>query len=93
LRELVDLQAGDIIPIDMPETIRFTANTIPLFETKLGQCGDSLALRVERPVKNINRDIGDMKSRLLGMRTKNREEKALEAMSEAMKEAQESKDE
>jgi flagellar motor switch protein FliM len=93
LRELVDLQAGDIIPIDMPETIRFTANTIPLFETKLGQCGDSLALRVERPLKNINRDIGDMKSRLLGMRTKNREEKALEAMSEAMKEAQESKDE
>lgn len=93
LGELVDLQAGDIIPIDMPETIKFTANTIPLFETKLGQCGDSLALRVERPVKNINRDIGDMKSRLLGMRTKNREEKALEAMSEAMKEAQESKDE
>lgn len=93
LKDLVDLQAGDIIPIDLPETIRFTANSIPLFETKLGQCGENLALKVERPVKKMNRDIGDMKSRLLGMRTKNREEKALEAMNEAMKEAQESKDE
>lgn len=93
LRELVDLQPGDVIPIDYPEAIRFTANTIPLFETKLGQVGDRLALKVLRPVPNVNRDIGDMKSRLLGLRTKNRQEKALEAMSEALKDEQEPKDE
>ncbi|WP_196158006.1 flagellar motor switch protein FliM [Reinekea sp. G2M2-21] len=93
LKELVNLQAGDIIPIDLPETIKFTANSIPLFETTLGQCGENLALRVERPVRRPNRDIGDMKSRLLGMRTRHREEKALEAMSEAMKEVQETKNE
>jgi len=91
LKELVDLQAGDIIPIDMPDNITLTANTIPLFETKLGQSGENLALRVEKPTRKISSDIGDMKTRLLGLRTKNREEKALEAMSEAMK--QENKDE
>jgi flagellar motor switch protein FliM len=86
LKELVDLQAGDIIPIDLPPTIKFTANSIPLFETKLGQCGENMALKVDRPVKKINKDIGDMKSRLMGMRTKHREEQAVEAMSEALKE-------
>lgn len=93
LKELVDLQAGDIIPIDFPDFIKFSANGIPLFETKLGQCGDNLALKVDRPVKKINREIGDMKSRLLGMRTKNRDEKAVEAMSAALKDEQESNNE
>lgn len=88
LKELVGLEAGDIIPIDLPETITFTANSIPLFETKLGQCGEHLALKVERPVVKPNRDLGDMKSKLMGMRTRDREEKAIEAMSGALKESE-----
>ncbi|MBU2863166.1 flagellar motor switch protein FliM [Reinekea forsetii] len=90
LGELVDLQPGDIIPIDMPPTITFKANSIPLFETKLGQCGENLALKVERNVSGPSRDIGDMKSRLLGMRRKKRDEHAVEVMADAVKEEDES---
>jgi flagellar motor switch protein FliM len=85
LGELVDLQAGDIIPIDLPETITFKANNIPLFETKLGQCGENLALKVHKNISGPNRDIGDMKSRLMGMRRKKRDEHAVEAMAEVVK--------
>ncbi len=74
LKDLVNLQAGDIIPIELPDTITLTANKIPIFETKLGQCGDNLALKVERPSKQSNREVGDMKSRLMGLRKKHREE-------------------
>jgi len=84
LKELVDLQAGDIIPIDLPPHITMTANSIPLFETTLGQCGENLALRVERPCRPVNRDIGDMKTRLLAMRSKHRDEKAVEAIADAL---------
>lgn len=91
LKELVDLQPGDIIPVEMPERIIFKANKIPLFETTLGQCGEKLALRVEKPVRAPRRDIGDMKTRLLGMRHKKRDEEVSELMSEAIK--QEVKDE
>lgn len=76
LRELVGLQAGDIIPIDMPDNITLTANSVPVFETKLGQCGENLALRVERPAAKLKHETGDMKSRILGLREKHRQEQA-----------------
>lgn len=81
LRELVNLQAGDIIPIDLPENITLTANSIPIFDTKLGQCGENLALRVEQPVAKPKHETGDMKSRILGLREKQRLEN-LKAKSE-----------
>lgn len=85
LRDLVDLEAGDIIPIDLPETITMTANQVPLFETRLGQSGENLALQIVKPVKTTSRDVGDLKTRLMGQRQKKREEHAVEAINEAVK--------
>ncbi len=58
---------------------------MPLFETKLGQSGENLALKVVKPVKTTSRDVGDLKTRLMGQRQKKREEHAVEAINEAVK--------
>jgi len=47
LRDVVDLEAGDIIPIEMPETIVLNANGIPMFDTRIGMSNGNLALRIE----------------------------------------------
>jgi flagellar motor switch protein FliM len=47
LRDVVDLEAGDVIPIDMPETVVLKANGIPMFNTRIGMSNGNLALRIE----------------------------------------------
>lgn len=51
LRDLVDLEAGDVIPIDLPENHVLTANDVPMFRTKLGNKGGNLALQVMEPIQ------------------------------------------
>ncbi|ASP40582.1 flagellar motor switch protein FliM [Bacterioplanes sanyensis] len=46
LREVADLKAGDVIPIEMPEYFTLQANGIPLFLGKLGISDDNLAVKV-----------------------------------------------
>ncbi|MDP2285366.1 MAG: flagellar motor switch protein FliM [Pseudohongiella sp.] len=47
LRDVVDLEAGDVIPIEMPETVVLKANGIPMFNTRIGMSNGNLALRIE----------------------------------------------
>ena len=46
LREIIDLEAGDVIPVDMPEQLILTANGVPVFTTKMGVSRGNLALQV-----------------------------------------------
>ena len=46
LREIVDIQEGDIIPITMPDFQVVTANGVPMFKANIGQSNDNLALRM-----------------------------------------------
>lgn len=56
LRDIIDLQEGDVIPIDMPETVKVLANGTPVFSATLGVSGDKLALQiVDRANRNRNR--------------------------------------
>ncbi len=52
LRDLVDLEAGDVIPIEMPEEHVLTANDVPMFKTRLGTSGGNLALKVLEPIRS-----------------------------------------
>ncbi|MDO9519536.1 MAG: flagellar motor switch protein FliM [Pseudohongiella sp.] len=47
LRDVVDLEAGDVIPIDMPDMVVLKANGIPMFNTRVGMSNGNLALRIE----------------------------------------------
>ena len=50
LRDLVNLQPGDVIPIDLPEFQILTANDVPMFRTKLGSRNGSLAIKIMEPI-------------------------------------------
>ncbi len=47
LRDVVDLEPGDIIPVEMAEHVILKANGVPLFKTKLATSNGNLALKVE----------------------------------------------
>lgn len=47
LRDIMELSAGDIIPIEFPESHVLTANGVPLFRVEQGQHGGQLALKVK----------------------------------------------
>ncbi|WP_049721804.1 flagellar motor switch protein FliM [Gilvimarinus polysaccharolyticus] len=47
LRDIVDLEAGDIIPVEFPPHQVLTANGVPVFRTELGQHKGNLALKVK----------------------------------------------
>ena len=51
LQKVMDLQAGDIIPIEMPEHITVLVEGLPSFRAKLGRSRDNLALKIEAKIK------------------------------------------
>lgn len=53
LKDIIDLQEGDVIPVDMLENLVLLANGVPVFRTKMGQSKGNLALQV---VEKINRN-------------------------------------
>ena len=46
LRDIIDLKEGDIIPVDMPDSLTLRANCVPLFKAKMGTSRGNLALQV-----------------------------------------------
>ncbi len=46
LRDIVEMKAGDVVPIEMPEFQIVTANKVPMFRSELGQSNGNLALKV-----------------------------------------------
>ncbi|CAH0534106.1 Flagellar motor switch protein FliM [Vibrio stylophorae] len=51
LRDLMELQAGDIIPIDMPENITVFVEDLPTYHAKMGQRNDHIALKITEKLK------------------------------------------
>jgi flagellar motor switch protein FliM len=53
LSQVMELESGDIIPIEMPEHVTLFVEDLPTFRTKMGRSRDNLALQVvekiERP--------------------------------------------
>jgi len=47
LSQVMDLQAGDIIPIELPEHITVLIEDLPSFRAKLGRSRDNVALKIE----------------------------------------------
>ena len=46
LREILNMQPGDVIPVEMPEDMIMRANGMPAFKVKLGAHKGNLALQV-----------------------------------------------
>jgi flagellar motor switch protein FliM len=48
MKQLAGLQAGDIIPFDMPEEVEVEAAEVPIFKARLGVSDGSYSLKVSR---------------------------------------------
>lgn len=51
LRDLAQLKAGDVIPVEMPETLEMTANGMPVYQVTMGTRDGKLALKVRDRAK------------------------------------------
>lgn len=46
LRDLMELQVGDVIPIDMPEQATIFVEDLPTYHAQMGRSGDNVALKI-----------------------------------------------
>ncbi|WP_404356850.1 flagellar motor switch protein FliM [Methylotuvimicrobium sp. KM1] len=53
VKEVMQLKKGDVIPVDMPDTVRLRAQTVPVFEGKIGLSDGNYAIKI---VKKVNPD-------------------------------------
>ncbi|MGF1726726.1 flagellar motor switch protein FliM [Photobacterium nomapromontoriensis] len=51
LRDLMELQTGDVIPINMPESATVFVEDLPTYRAKMGQSGDNIALKIIEKLK------------------------------------------
>ncbi|OLQ89229.1 flagellar motor switch protein FliM [Vibrio ponticus] len=51
LRDLMELQPGDIIPIDMPEHAVMFVEELPTYRVKMGRSGEKLAVQVSEKIR------------------------------------------
>ncbi|KGY13822.1 flagellar motor switch protein FliM [Vibrio tubiashii] len=51
LRDLMELQPGDIIPVEMPEHAVMFVEELPTYRVKMGRSGDKLAVQVSEEIK------------------------------------------
>jgi len=46
LRDVVELEAGDVIPVELPESFQLKANKVPVFNCTMGVSRGNLALKI-----------------------------------------------
>jgi len=51
LRDVMELEAGDVIPIEIPESLELSASGVPVFECRLGTSRGNLALKIIDQIK------------------------------------------
>ena len=51
LRDLMDLQPGDIIPIEMPEHATMFVEDLPTYRVKMGRADDKLAVQISQEIE------------------------------------------
>ncbi|MNZ42781.1 Flagellar motor switch protein FliM [compost metagenome] len=51
LRDILHMQPGDVIPVELPEELILRANGVPSFKAKLGSHKGNLALQIIDPIE------------------------------------------
>jgi flagellar motor switch protein FliM len=54
LRQILRMQAGDIIPLDIPDTVVAMVDDVPVMECRYGQQGGQYALKIDRFIASEN---------------------------------------
>jgi len=56
LRDIVDMKVGDIIPLEIPQTVEAKVDGVPVMECAYGKFNGQYTLRVERLLSNSQND-------------------------------------
>ncbi len=59
LRDIIDLKAGDVIPVDLPEQFTVTANDVPMFKARMGSHKGNLAFKVMKVINAKDKQSGN----------------------------------
>ncbi len=51
LRQIMELKEGDIIPIEMPETLTVLVEDLPTYRAKLGRVRENMAIKIDSKIK------------------------------------------
>ncbi|MCG7499147.1 flagellar motor switch protein FliM [Vibrio sp. Of7-15] len=51
LRDLMEMEPGDVIPIEVPEYTTVFVEDLPTYRAKMGRSGDKVALRISEKIK------------------------------------------
>ncbi|MEH6470187.1 MAG: flagellar motor switch protein FliM [Halopseudomonas sp.] len=51
LRDILEMEAGDVIPVEVPDELTLTANGVPSFKCKLGLSRTNLAVKIVDQIK------------------------------------------
>lgn len=51
LQQIMDMEVGDILPIEMPENITVMVEDLPTYRAKLGRSRDNIAIKIESKIK------------------------------------------
>ncbi|MNH13266.1 Flagellar motor switch protein FliM [compost metagenome] len=51
LRDILHMQPGDVIPVELPDELILRANGVPSFKAKLGSHKGTLALQIIDPIE------------------------------------------
>ncbi|MCW8347646.1 flagellar motor switch protein FliM [Vibrio sp. ZSDZ65] len=60
LRDLMELQVGDIIPIEMPENATMFVEELPTYRVKMGRAGEKIAVQISEKIRRpdvVKRDL------------------------------------
>jgi flagellar motor switch protein FliM len=55
LREVMDMQPGDVIPIDMPDKVTLIVEDIPAFRGEFGTYRGNRAVKITEPIRSANK--------------------------------------
>ena len=60
LRELLEMQPGDVIPVEIPPRLVARVGDVPVFWAKFGTSRGKLALKVEQPARHARQATSDL---------------------------------
>lgn len=60
LRQIMNFKAGDIIPVEMPETLLVMVEDLPTYRAKLGRTKEKVAIKISEKIKRPHSTKGEM---------------------------------
>ncbi len=73
LRQIMDLKAGDVIPVELPETVLLRAEDVPIFRGRYGISNERMAIKITEQIKRAPQPHHPLKAHMEKQAAENHE--------------------